>query len=109
MISNNNPDQYSFAVALAYAIMTAPNPLMVLTDSDVQSILGNLNKSEIERMQASLRSTLHEYSTGNQDQPCCHTNQKERMVIENSNGTTTLVMPARSSVGMSLKGKIFRI
>ena len=87
--------------------MATPNPLMVLTDSDVQSILGNLNRAEIERMQASLRNALHEYSTGNQDQPACHTNQKERMVIKNSNGTTTLVMPARSSVGMSMKGEIF--
>ncbi|KAG9243695.1 hypothetical protein BJ878DRAFT_509453 [Calycina marina] len=83
--------------------MAAPNSLMILTDTDVQRILGNLGRAEIEGMQASLRSALHEYSTGNQDQPCCHTNQKERMVIENSNGTTSLVIPARSSVGLSLK------
>jgi len=88
-------------------IMANPNPLIVLTDSDVQSILGNLNRSDIERMQASLRSALHEYSTGHQDQPACYINQKERMVIENSNGTTSLVMPARSSVGMSVKGEVY--
>jgi len=82
------------------------SPLTVLTDSDVQGILGNLNKAEVERMQLSLRNALHEYSTGNQDQPACQMNQQERMVIENDNGTATAVMPARSSIGISMKGKI---
>ena len=84
--------------------MASSKPLIVLTDSDVQNILGNLERHEIELMQKSLRSALHEYSTGHQDQPECHWNQKERMMIENQNGTSTLVMPARSSAGMSMKG-----
>ena len=89
--------------------MVALSPLTVLTNSDVQKVLGSLNKADIERMHVSLRTALHEYSTGNQDQPACHTNQKERMVVDNSDGSTSLVMPARSSVGMSMKGEFSKV
>ncbi|KAH8599809.1 hypothetical protein B0O99DRAFT_610307 [Bisporella sp. PMI_857] len=83
--------------------MANTTPLTVLTSSDIQDLLGDLNRDEIEHMQQSLRNALHEYSTGNQDNPECFQNQQDRMVTENDNGTTTLVMPARSSSGVSMK------
>lgn len=77
--------------------------LTVLTDTDVKELLDNLTLNDVEKLQDSLRKSLHEYSTGNQEDDCCSTNQPDRTVMQ-QNGKTTLFMPSTSSLGIGMKG-----
>jgi hypothetical protein len=117
-------------------VQNAPhdNPaLTVLSDHEIIDLLENVTKEEVLEMQQALRTSLHEYSTAKQDNPACQKNQQERMVgtsrgailqdlfctlerlltymqvIEHPNGTTTLIMPAQSSSGMSMKGGCYHV
>jgi len=79
-------------------------PLTVLTDSEVKKILNNLTKEEVETLQAGLRQSLHEYSTGTNNSGAAAVNQPKRTVLESNNGTTSLFMPSTSSTGIGMKG-----
>jgi hypothetical protein len=79
-------------------------PLTVLTDSEVKKILNNLTKEEVETLQAGLRQSLHEYSTGTNNAEAAAVNQPKRTRLESNNGTTSLFMPSISSTGIGMKG-----
>jgi hypothetical protein len=81
-------------------------PLTVLTDSQVKQILNNLTKEEVEDLQAELRHSLHEYSTGTNSSGAAAVNQPKRTILESNNGTTSLFMPSTSSTGIGIKGLI---
>ena len=82
--------------------------LTILTDSNVQSLLHDLTKEDIEALQASLRKALHEYSTGTTNSGACAVNQPERTITESNDGTTTLFMPSISSTTIGVKGKAIK-
>jgi hypothetical protein len=82
-------------------------PLTVLGDSNVKQILNNLSKDEVETLQASLRHSLHEYSTGTNSSGAAAENQPKRTILESNNGTTSLFMPSTTSSGIGIKGKYF--
>ncbi|KAE9370403.1 NAD(P)-binding protein [Stipitochalara longipes BDJ] len=78
-------------------------PLTVLSDSNVKQILNSLTKDEVEILQAGLRTSLHEYSTGTNNSGAAAVNQPKRTVLESNNGTTSLFMPSISSTGIGMK------
>ena len=79
-------------------------PLTILSDDNVKDLLYNLTKEEVQAIQKSLRTSLHEYSTAAQDQPECAANQPERLSMQHPNGTVTLIMPSKASSGLAVKG-----
>jgi len=81
--------------------------LTVLSDSNVKKILNNLTKDEVETLQASLRHSLHEYSTGTNNSGSAAENQPKRTILESNNGTTSLFMPSTTSSGIGMKGEYF--
>ena len=78
-------------------------PLGILSDSDVQTLLLSLTKTNIETLQESLAEALHIYSTGTQDQMACSSNQPHRASIKLKNGSTLLFMPAATYDGAGMK------
>jgi ornithine cyclodeaminase/alanine dehydrogenase-like protein (mu-crystallin family) len=80
-------------------------PLTVLTDSNVKQILHDLTKDEVETLQAGLRQSLHEYSTGTNSSGAAAVNQPKRTILESNNGTTSLFMPSTTSSGIGIKGR----
>jgi ornithine cyclodeaminase/alanine dehydrogenase-like protein (mu-crystallin family) len=83
-------------------------PLTVLSDSNVKQILNNLTKDEVENLQAGLRHSLHEYSTGTNNSGAAAVNQPKRTILESNNGTTSLFMPSTSTTGIGMKGLLFQ-
>jgi hypothetical protein len=81
--------------------------LTVLSDANVKQILNSLTKDEVETLQAGLRSSLHEYSTGTNSSGAAAVNQPKRTVLESSTGTTSLFMPSTSTTGIGMKGADF--
>jgi hypothetical protein len=79
-------------------------PLTVLSDSDVKGLLHSLTRAEVESLQHSLLNALHVYSTGNQDEAACSSQQPERISHVLPSGLTTLFMPSTGSGGLGLKG-----
>ncbi|PMD59195.1 NAD(P)-binding protein [Hyaloscypha bicolor E] len=77
--------------------------LTVLSDANVKQILNNLTKDEVETLQAGLRHSLHEYSTGTNNSGAAAINQPKRTVLESSTGTTSLFMPSTSTTGIGMK------
>lgn len=84
-------------------------PLTVLTDEQVKSILRSLTKAEVVELQQALRKSLSDYSMAKQTQDERSMAQPARTVIqtEKENGkSTTLFMPATSSEGLGMKGRV---
>lgn len=79
-------------------------PLTILSDANVNSLLENLTREDVQSFQNTLQQALHEYSTGAQDTDACEVNQPLRTSLQSSNGTTTLFMPSTSSSGIGMKG-----
>ncbi|KAM0163272.1 hypothetical protein ACHAQE_003386 [Botrytis cinerea] len=77
--------------------------LTVLTDSDIKHLLQDLTLKDLERFQDQMRRSLHEYSTGTQDDDCCSLHQPRRTVLESKQKRTTLFMPSTSSAGIGMK------
>ena len=80
--------------------------LTVLTDSDIKHLLQDLTLKDLERFQDQMRRSLHEYSTGTQDDDCCSLHQPRRTVLESKQKRTTLFMPSTSSAGIGMKGRL---
>ena len=80
--------------------------LSVLTDLEIRALLENLTAEELEAFRNSLKSALHEYSTGTQSIEDGYIHQPKRTTISSEKtGKTTLFMPSCSTVGVGVKGK----
>lgn len=78
--------------------------LSVLTDVQIRALLENLTADELEGFRNSLKSALHEYSTGTQSIEDGYIHQPHRTTISSAKtGTTTLFMPSCSTVGVGIK------
>lgn len=84
-------------------------PLTILSGQDVKDILHNLSIADVEELQRTMRTALHEYSTGTQEDDACATHQPERTVLVSSSGATTLFMPSTSNTAIGMKGMLFPI
>lgn len=78
-------------------------PLTILSDSDVNHILHNLTRDDVLKLQESLSDALHWYSTSSDANDCCSDFQPERTILPQSNGSTSIFMPASSTTGQGVK------
>lgn len=80
-------------------------PLSILTDDEISGLLENLTADELEAFRDSLKSALHDYSTGTQAEDG-EIHQPHRTVTRSSlTGATTLFMPSCSPSGLGVKGE----
>ncbi len=82
--------------------------LTILSDEQIRALLESLSREEAEAFVGSLKSALHEYSTGtgqqNIDAELVH--QPERTAIySKATGATTLFMPSANANGHAVKGE----
>lgn len=78
--------------------------LIVLSDSEIHSLLFSISRDEVIRLQSALAESLHEYSTGAQETcPCASSNQPKRISIPAPDNQTTLYMPASTSTSRGIK------
>ena len=81
--------------------------LAVLTDDQIRGLLENLTAEELEDFRTSLKSTLHDYSTGTQSVEDSDIHQPHRTSIHsNATGATTLFMPSSNMQGIGMKGRL---
>ncbi len=80
--------------------------LTVLTDDQVKILLESLTLDELESFRNSLKSALHEYSTGTQSVGDGDIHQPLRTSITSERtGAMTLFMPSCSPAGVGVKGE----
>lgn len=79
--------------------------LAVLSDEQIRLLLESLTHEEAEGLALSLKSALHEYSTGTQSIEAGLIHQPDRSSIHsNATNATTLFMPSCSTKGHGVKG-----
>lgn len=79
--------------------------LTVLSDEEIRGLLESLTREEAEGLAFSLKSALHEYSTGTQSIEAGLIHQPDRTSIHsNKTNATTLFMPSCSTKGHGVKG-----
>ncbi|KAK6073918.1 UbiD family decarboxylase [Seiridium cupressi] len=78
--------------------------LAVLSDEDIRSLLESLTHEDAEGFAYSLKSALHEYSTGTQSIEAGLIHQPDRTSIHSrATNATTLFMPSCSAAGHGVK------
>ncbi|KAH6647445.1 UbiD family decarboxylase [Truncatella angustata] len=78
--------------------------LAVLSDEDIRGLLESLSLEEAEGFSFSLKSALHEYSTGTQSIESGLIHQPDRTTIHsNASNSTTLFVPSCSVAGHGVK------
>jgi hypothetical protein len=79
--------------------------LAVLSDENVQAVVDNLTRDELDSFKLVLSEALHEYSNNTQAVDDGSYHQPPRISTKNSTtGCTTLYMPSCSPAGMGCKG-----